>query len=414
MAAAPMGTPPARPAADQRSLRQWVRDNLFSTWWNSLLTLTFAPLLALVIYRVGRFVFVDGEWEIIKVNLRLLLVWRFPSDQMWRLWTAMFLMAGMFALAAGAVGAARAAAIAEGTAQPIARPGLLRRTGPVIVLVALLLWLGRSVTALILVAAGVIVTVGLRWLGARLPRQSHSWTLAAAFVAPVAAFVLVTSFGGVPWASWGGLLLTLGLAAGGIVISYPLGVLLALGRRSSLPAVRAVCVAYIELIRGVPLIALLFMGFFMLGFFLPPGAPSLSLPTRAIVVIVMFTAAYVAEVVRGGLQSIPEGQLEAAYAVGLSPFQATRLIVLPQALRAVIPATVGQFISLFKDTSLVSIIGLVELLGVAEITTSQDEFRGRGLIFETLVFAAFVYWVGSYTMSRESRLLERQLGVGER
>jgi general L-amino acid transport system permease protein len=210
------------------------------------------------------------------------------------------------------------------------------------------------------------------------------------------------------------MLLTVFLAVGGIVLSFPLGVLLALGRRSSLPGVRAVCVAYIELVRGVPLITVLFMGAFMLGFFLPAGTATPSLETRALIALVIFTSAYVAEIVRGGLQSVPRGQLEAAQALGLSTFATTRLIVLPQALRAVIPALVGQFISLFKDTSLVAIIGLTDLLGVARLITSQPDFIAQGLIFETLLFAAFVYWVGSYSMSRESQRLERRLGVGER
>ena len=152
----------------------------------------------------------------------------------------------------------------------------------------------------------------------------------------------------------------------------------------------------------------------MIGFFLPVGFDTPSLETRALIALVIFTSAYVAEIVRGGLQSVPKAQVEAAQALGLSPLKTTRLIVLPQALRAVIPAMVGQFISLFKDTSLVFIIGLTELLAVAENITKQPDFIAQGLIVETLVFASFVYWVGSYSMSRESQRLERRLGVGER
>jgi general L-amino acid transport system permease protein len=156
------------------------------------------------------------------------------------------------------------------------------------------------------------------------------------------------------------------------------------------------------------------MGAFMLGFFLPPGSDRPGLVTSALVALVLFTAAYVAEVVRGGLQSVPREQIEAAQALGLSPLKTTRLIVLPQALRAVIPALVGQFISLFKDTSLVFIIGLTELLGVTDLITKQPEFLAQGRIVETLFFAGFVYWAGSYWMSRESQRLERRLGVGQR
>jgi general L-amino acid transport system permease protein len=135
---------------------------------------------------------------------------------------------------------------------------------------------------------------------------------------------------------------------------------------------------------------------------------------RAVIVLTLFTAAYVAEIVRGGLQAVPRGQYEAAAALGLSPTRTTFYIILPQALRAVIPALVGQFISLFKDTSLVAVVGLVEILGIAQTVTQQADFRGQGLITETLLFAALLYWVGSYTMSRESQRLERRLGVGER
>jgi general L-amino acid transport system permease protein len=204
------------------------------------------------------------------------------------------------------------------------------------------------------------------------------------------------------------------LAVAAILLSFPFGVLLALGRRSSLPVVRAVCVAYIELFRGVPLITILFMAFFMIGFFLPEGVDPPSLVTRAIIGFTLFTSAYVAEIVRGGLQSVPAGQIEAAQALGLSPLRTTTRIVLPQALRTVIPGLVGQFISLYKDTSLVFIIGLTELLAVAQNITKQPDFLAQGLYVETLVFASFVYWTGSYWMSRESQRLERRLGLGER
>ena len=156
------------------------------------------------------------------------------------------------------------------------------------------------------------------------------------------------------------------------------------------------------------------MGSFIIGFFLPPGTDAPSIVVRGLIAIVLFTAAYVAEIVRGGLQAVPKGQTEAAQALGLSPFAATRLIVLPQALRAVIPAMVGQFISLFKDTSLVFIIGLVDLLGVAEAITKQPDFIAQGLIFETLIFISLVFWIGSYSMSRESQRLEQRLGISAR
>ena len=189
--------------------------------------------------------------------------------------------------------------------------------------------------------------------------------------------------------------------------------LVALGRRSSLPALRTISVGYIEAIRGVPLVALLFMGQYVIPLFFPNTVEPPSPLARALIAIVLFEAAYVAETVRGGLQSVPRGQREAAQAIGLSPWKVTRLIVLPQALRAVIPAMVGQFISLFKDTSLLQIIGFVELLEVAENASSQPEFLGQGLHTVTFAFVALIYWAGSYTMSRESRRIEGRLGLGE-
>jgi general L-amino acid transport system permease protein len=395
--------------------RQWVRQNLFSSWFNGLLTVVFAAVLGWAVYRIARFVFVDAEWEIIEVNLTNLLVFRFPRDELWRLWAASFVLAASFGIGAGV--AARLKREEEGEVLPVRRSLLttLRRLGPLLAVVAVFLFFAQSVVATLLVLAVAGVWTLARFAGMRIPPRRARWAGAGVLLGIVLSYVVVASFGGIGWSEgWGGLLLTVFLAAAGIAISFPLGVLLALGRRSSLPAVRTVCVAYIELVRGVPLIAVLFMGAFMLGFFLPPGSETPSLETRALVALVVFTAAYVAEIVRGGLQAVPREQTEAAQALGLSQFKTTTLIVLPQALRAVIPALVGQFISLFKDTSLVFIIGLTELLGVAELITKQPEFLAQGLIIETLVFAGFVYWAGSYWMSRESQRLERRLGVGER
>jgi len=217
---------------------------------------------------------------------------------------------------------------------------------------------------------------------------------------------------GIDWANWTGLHINIVVAGAAIVLAFPLGLLLALGRRSSLPVLRYMATAYIELIRGVPLISLLLMGQFFIGFFLNTDDP-LSNITRATIAITMFSAAYIAEIVRGGLQSVGDGQTEAGQALGLSAGQITRLLVLPQALRNVIPAMVGQFISLFKDTSLLAIIGILNFLSAREIVHAQEAFRSVG-IAETLVFVAFGFWAVSFAMSRESQRLERRLGVGTR
>jgi general L-amino acid transport system permease protein len=219
---------------------------------------------------------------------------------------------------------------------------------------------------------------------------------------------------GVGWDDWGGLHLAVAATVAGIALAFPLGVVLALGRRSSLPAVRLVSTCYIEAFRAVPLVALLFVGRYMIGFLFPTTVDPPSQLVRAVIAITLFEAAYIAEIVRGGLQSVPVGQVEAAHAVGLSQPKALRLVVLPQALRAVIPAMVGQFISLFKDTSLLSIVAFAELLTVAERATEQTSFRGQGLQAVVLAFVGFLYWAGCSTMARESRRLERRLGVGER
>lgn len=216
---------------------------------------------------------------------------------------------------------------------------------------------------------------------------------------------------GIDWEDWGGLHLNLVVAAAVTSLAFPVGLLLALGRRSSLPVLRGLCTVYIEMIRGVPLITLLFMAQLFVGFFV--NGNNLPLQTKAIIVFTMFSSAYIAEIVRGGLQAVAKGQTEAGQAMGMSPAAITRLLILPQALKAVIPAMVGQFISLFKDTSLLTFIGIIEFLGVREIVFSQEAFRGFG-IAETLVFVAFGYWAVSFTMSRESQRLERRLDTGNR
>lgn len=238
--------------------------------------------------------------------------------------------------------------------------------------------------------------------------------LGAVTITGLVAYFVYDAIGlsGVDWSEWGGLHLNLVATPIAIGLGFPFGLLLALGRRSKLPAVRTMSVAYIEFFRGAPLITFLLAAQFFLGFFLDTDTP-LSLITRAIASITLFTSAYIAEIVRGGLQAVPAGQIEAGQAMGLSQPKIMRLIVLPQALRAVIPAMVGQFISLFKDTSLLVILGIDDFLGVRELVHAQPAFRGQG-IGETLIFVAFGFWAFAFTMSRESQRLERRLDVGTR
>ena len=235
------------------------------------------------------------------------------------------------------------------------------------------------------------------------------------FVYPVIAFWLF--YGGafglrvVETPLWGGLFLTLVIAGVGMVASLPLGIVLALGRRSNMPVIRSLCVAFIELIRSVPLITILFMASVMLPLFLPTGVNFDKL-LRALVGVALFSAAYMAEVVRGGLQAIPKGQYEAAAALGLGYWKMMGLIILPQALRIVIPGIVNTFIGLFKDTTLVLIIGLFDLLGMVQ--TSLTDANWLGFAVEGYVFAGLGFWIFCFAMSRFSQRLERRLQTGHK
>src|SRR3712207_436558 len=212
---------------------------------------------------------------------------------------------------------------------------------------------------------------------------------------------------------WGGLLVTLVVSYVGIFASLPLGILLALGRRSGMPVVRTLCIAFIEFWRGVPLITVLFMASVMLPLFLPPGVGFDKL-LRALIGVALFSAAYMAENIRGGLQAIPKGQYEAAHALGLGYWKGMRLIILPQALKMVIPGIVNTFIGLFKDTSLVYIIGLFDLLGIVRLNFTDTTWASWQTPATGLVFAAFIFWMFCFGMSRYSQFMERRLNTGHK
>jgi general L-amino acid transport system permease protein len=259
------------------------------------------------------------------------------------------------------------------------------------------------------IAAGLVG----RLIGPHLPARSGRWLVLLAVVGLGATVAFLAD--ALSISDWTGVMLNVFLAVAGITLCFPLGVLLALGRRSKLPLVRWLCIVYIELFRGVPLYVLLLLAYVVVPLFLPSSSANPPYVTRAIVAITLFTAAYIAEIVRGGLQSLPKGQTEASQALGMSPLKTTVRIVLPQALRNVIPAIVGQFISLFKDTTLAAAaMGLLDLLNVGRSVTTQSTFQGQGLIGETLTFVMLLFWMGCITMSRESQRLERRLGVGTR
>jgi general L-amino acid transport system permease protein len=264
---------------------------------------------------------------------------------------------------------------------------------------------------------GVLLLIGL--IPMAIPRapfkRQNAFYLLVIF--PVVAYLLLVGgyFGlrHVETQLWGGLLVTLVVAISGIVASMPLGVLLALGRRSKLPIIRFFSIAFIEFWRGVPLITVLFMASVMLPIFLPPGVNFDKL-LRALIGVALFSSAYMAEVVRGGLQAIPKGQYEAAQAMGLSYWKMMRLIILPQALKIVIPGIVNSFISLFKDTSLVLIIGLFDLLGIVQLNFADANWASPATPATGYVFAAFVFWLFCFSMSRYSIYTERRLHTGHR
>ncbi|MEE8074273.1 MAG: amino acid ABC transporter permease [Candidatus Binatia bacterium] len=349
-----------RPVASVR-LFGWFRQNLFSSPFQALFTLGVLYLLYFVVRAVVQWSFIDANWSgnsredctqagacwvFIKVRFEQFIYGFYPEAERWRVNTAFLLC----------------------------------------ILASLLLFV-RSFPRKI-------------WLGAFL-----------LFVYPVLGYILLVGGAfGLPVVEtqiWGGLMLTLVIAGIGIVGSLPIGIVLALGRRSTMPVIRAICVAFIELVRGVPLITILFMASVMLPMFLPEGINFDKL-LRALIGVTLFAGAYMAEVVRGGLQAIPRGQYEAAASLGLGYWKIVGLVILPQALRIVIPGIVNTFIALFKDTTLVLIIGLFDLLGMIRAATTDPKWLGFDL--EGYAFAGLVFWIFCFGMSRFSIALEKKLG----
>lgn len=332
----------------------WLKKNLFNTWYNAILTVV--SLLAISGSGANFFVWAltRARWAVIGDNLRLFLVGRYPEPLSWRIGViiAMILVIGVFSVGLS-----------------LDRfPRFWQKFKP---------WLG------------------FLWIGSFFPIR---WLLLGGFALEP-----------VPIDDLSGLLLTIVVAVSSIGLCFPFGILLALGRQSELPAIRWLSTAYIEIVRGLPLIGILFLAQVMLPLILPSTVRP-DRVVRAIAGFTIFAAAYLAENVRGGLQSIPRGQIEAARALGLNPILVLFLIVLPQALKAVIPAIVGQFISLFKDTSLLAIVGLVDLLGMAGSILANPKFVGR--YAEVYLFVALIYWIFCYSMSIASRQLEKRLNTG--
>jgi len=389
------------PPTERSSLLGWLRKNLFGSVADTILTLLALGFLYVVLSPLVSWIF-STDWAVIPANFALILRGPYPPEAVGRLWIALYLLFGLVGLSWGAW---------FKRFEPLTI--LVLGIPLILALIPFILFFNRLN---LLVGEAVILVAYL--IGRFWPRTRNGW-IGYMWI----AYLLITPilFGGsellglqplAPTNLWGGLLLTLVLAIFGIALSFPLGVILALGRQSRFPAFRILSVLYIEFIRGVPLITLLFMGQAMLQYFLPPGTPLIDRVVRALVAVVLFSAAYTAENIRGGLQSIPKGQYEAADALGLSGFHRTFHIILPQALRAVVPVLVGQFIGLFKDTSLVAIVGLFDLLGIARAILGNPDWLGNHQ--QLYLFIGAIYWIFCYAMSYASRRLERSLGVGER
>jgi general L-amino acid transport system permease protein len=398
-----MTTTDMGPPTVSLGVRGWLRQNLFSTWYNSVVTIVLLVILVRMLIAIADWALTEARWGVVTANLRLFLIGQYPFDEAWRIWLSLAILSVLSGLSAGAYGGATIRTLANWLAAgQVLLAGLAAVSGMDLIVAVLL--------AANAAALWIAFALSLRFSIPRRP-LGVAWLVSIPTSIILLSGIEGTALPLVTTRLWGGLLLTFVLAIVGIVLSFPFGVLLALGRRSDLPVVRVLSTTYIELIRGVPLVTILFMAAVMLPLFLP-GEIRPDQVIRAMAAITLFSAAYVAENVRGGLQAIPSGQIEAAQAIGLNPIQTNLSIVLPQALRAVIPANVGLFISLLKDTTLVTIVGLLELLGIGRAVLAQPAWFGAYL--EVYAFVAIVFFILCYTMSQASYRLEAAMGVGQR
>lgn len=382
-----------KPMGNQ-SWREVIQKNLFDGWKNTLLTIITGLFVVLLLFNILTFVFTNS-WDVVYNNFRTLMIGRYPLEEVWRIWTSLLYLSVLIGLTYG---------IWKGAGKVVALT-----FSCVYALFALTYFFGGVGlnTVLILLGAIALIAIG-GFLGHALPKLAVPTLIGWALFIPLSLGLLQGFWGLFPAVRsnyWGGFMLTVVLAMIAIVGCFPLGILLALGRRSKMPAIKYFCVLYIELIRGMPLIMVLFIGRVFIPLFL--GGVNIELVIRAMWAYTFFAAAYLAENVRGGLQSIPTGQYEAAHALGFNHVTTTALIILPQALKAVIPALVGQFITIFKDTSLVAIIGMADFLGSAQQIRANPNYLGRHM--ELYAFVAAFYFLFCYLMAYISRYMEQSL-----
>ena len=375
----------------------WLKKNLFSTWYNTILTLVSLWMVFSVVKSLFAWSVASADWSVISANFRLFFVGLYPVKYLWRTWVTLGVTIAFAGLSWGII-------IADGV---LFRRWVLGVLAIVAVVCALIAIPGGILASAILLGLLFVIVMGAiagQKLITRFPSFAKWLSLLWLGVFWLDLWLLL-GVRSVRLDNLSGLILTVLVAVVSIVLCFPFGVLFALGRQSKLPVIHWLSVVYIEVIRGIPLIGTLFMAQVMLPLVLPPDVRP-DRVVRAIAGMTIYSSAYLAENVRGGLQSIPSGQVEAAKALGLNPIYTLSFIVLPQALRAVIPSIVGQFISLFKDTSLLAIVGLVDLLGIAQKILANPKFLGH--YSEVYLFVAFIYWVFCYSMSLASRKLEKE------
>jgi len=401
----------------------WVRKNLFSSWGNALTTIVLAVAIGWILANFIDWAVINAVWTaptgqdcrghgacwaLIHEKYRYIFFGSFPYEQQWRPLLAIVAMLAMLILSSDRrMWNARLLWI-WGVGSFLT---FLLMFGQIHISISLILFVALGVGGLGMLMRGAVGTpaevngwralaaIGAVGLVLRVTGVLPAWSL------PIAPFDYVETH------LWGGLPVTMIFATYGLLFAFPYGVLLALGRRSKLPLIKGLCVGFIELIRGVPLISLLIMASVMLPLFLPSGT-TIDKFLRALVAVILFAGAYIAEIIRGGLQSLPKGQFEAADAMGLNYVQKTALIILPQALRVVIPPLINTFIGFFKDTSLVLIIGIFDFLNTANQALVDPNWAGFPA--EVYLFAAFVYFCFCFSMSRYSKYLEIELNKGTR
>ena len=379
----------------------WIRDNLLASKLDVFLTIFGAYFIYYIFSLFFTFVF-TSDWTLIEVNRKILLVGLFPEDQLWRIWSIFYVSSVLLTSTISLVYGFQIKVSAFYIIMLLI-PLLIFTTVNMIFHVAILLLLS------------LLSYIAIYYIKKTSYKSILSKVIIVSWIIFIPFMFLILVLGGGPKVTlWGGFFVNLILAIIAILAGFPLGVIFALGRASSYKTIKLVSVIFIETFRGAPLIAWLFFAWFVLPNFLPDlfSLSDINLIIRAMIVLSLFSSAYVAEVVRGGLQSIPKGQKEAATALGLNTFMELFFITLPQAIRIVIPAIVSTFIAIFKDTSLVFILGITDLLRIGRlIPEQQQEFYGKSI--EVLLIVALLFWVVSIILSQISRSIENRLNVSQ-